>query len=97
MASMCQEWNGQPAQGESGLAVRRVGHQQDEAEAAGAGPLNARNGSSHQTSAISDKIAQSGHCIVMPLPPTPPPSSFIEYFWLLSLPFTLLAMSAIRR
>ena len=35
--------------------------------------------------------------IVMPLPPTPPPSSFIEYLWLLSLPFMLLAMSAIRR
>ena len=31
------------------------------------------------------------------LPPTTAPNSFIEYFWVLSLPFTLLAMMATRR
>ena len=35
--------------------------------------------------------------IVSPLPPSPPPASFLEFLWLLSLPFMLLAMTAIRR
>ena len=30
------------------------------------------------------------------LPATPPPSSCIEHLWLLSVPFTLLAMTAVR-
>ena len=30
------------------------------------------------------------------LPATPPPSSGIEHLWLLSVPFTLLAMTAVR-
>ena len=54
-------------------------------------------GAAHLARLLPSLFRIVGTDLVLPLPPTPLPSSFIEYLWLLSLPFMLIAMTAIRR
>ena len=54
-------------------------------------------GAAHLVRLVPHLVKYLGVDLEMPLPPTPAPSSFVEYFWLLSLPFTLMAMMAARR
>jgi len=54
-------------------------------------------GAAHLARLLPSLVNLSGVDIDMPLPPTPPPSSFLEFLWLLSIPFTLLATTAVRR
>ena len=54
-------------------------------------------GAAHLARLVPHLVKYLGVDLEMPLPPTPAPNSFVEYFWLLSLPFTLLAMMAARR
>ena len=53
-------------------------------------------GAAHLVRLLPSLIPLMGVSVILPLPPTPLPSP-VEYAWLLSLPFTLLAMSACRR
>ena len=52
-------------------------------------------GAAHLARLVPHLVKYLGVDLEMPLPPTP--NSFVEYFWLLSLPFTLMAMMAARR
>ena len=54
-------------------------------------------GAAHLARLVPHLVKYLGVDLEMPLPPTPAPNSFVEYFWLLSLPFTLMAMMAARR
>ena len=54
-------------------------------------------GACHLARLLPSLIKMTGVQLDLPLSATPPPTSFIEYLWLLSIPFTLLAMSAVRR
>eukprot|EP00092_Neocalanus_flemingeri_P039316 GFUD01042803.1.p1 GENE.GFUD01042803.1~~GFUD01042803.1.p1 ORF type:complete len:190 (+),score=55.34 GFUD01042803.1:41-610(+) len=53
-------------------------------------------GAAHLVRLLPSLMTLLGVSVILPLPPTPLPS-LVEYAWLLSLPFTLLAMSACRR
>ncbi len=54
-------------------------------------------GAAHLARLVPHLVKYLGVDLEMPLPPTPAPNSFVEYFWLLSLPFTLMAMMAARK